>query len=45
MVDRQLLLLLPGESATFTVRGEGVEALTKDEWASLLVAGTPLTIG
>lgn len=42
--DRQLVLLLPGERATLTVRGEGVEALDPSRWAHLLAAGTALRI-
>lgn len=43
-VDRQLLLLLPGERVTLTVRGPLVEALETGEWAELLAAGTPLHV-
>jgi beta-mannosidase len=43
-VDRQLLTLLPGESATFAVTGQGVDALSDKDWAGLLVAGTALVV-
>ncbi|NYI06848.1 glycoside hydrolase family 2 protein [Allostreptomyces psammosilenae] len=36
-VDTMLLTLLPGESATFTVRGPGVGAVPAERWADPLV--------
>lgn len=42
VVDRQLALLLPGETVTFTVRGVAVDEVPAREWASLLTAGTAL---
>ncbi len=35
-VDRQLLTLLPGETATFRVTGPGVTGVTASAWANLL---------
>jgi len=43
-VDRQMLLMLPGESATITVRGEDVHSLESSDWAGLLAAGTALVV-
>ncbi|WP_062213750.1 glycoside hydrolase family 2 protein [Demequina oxidasica] len=43
-VDRQLLTLLPGEAATFTVTRMGGATLAAYEWRSLLCAGTALVM-
>ncbi|MBO1752590.1 hypothetical protein J4G33_12325 [Actinotalea sp. BY-33] len=43
-VDRQLVLLLPGERVVFTVTGPGVAELAPDAWPELLGAGVELTV-
>lgn len=42
VVDQQLLLLLPGETATFTVTGAAVSGVADATWAGLLSAGALL---
>jgi len=36
VVDRQLVTLLPGETATFTITGEGVSDVDEARWAGLV---------
>ena len=43
-VSTQLLLLLPGEEASFVVTGATKGVVSGDEWAGLLKAGTPLSV-
>lgn len=43
-VDRQLRLVLPGETVRLTVTGAGVASLDVRAWAGLLAAGTPLEV-
>lgn len=42
VVDQQLLLVLPGETATFTVTGAGVAAIADTAWVEMLSAGVLL---
>lgn len=41
IVDRQMITLLPGEEATFTVQGGGAD-ISRIDWAALLAAASPL---
>lgn len=43
-VDKQLLLLLPGEEATFTVRGTGLAEVDDEAIVATLAAGTALEV-
>ncbi len=43
VVDRQLWLLLPGESAIFVVTGRGLAGISSSQWGSVLAASTVVT--
>lgn len=43
-VSTQLLVLLPGEEATFVVTGAAKGAISGDDWGRLLKAGNPLSV-
>lgn len=43
-VDRQLFLLLPGETARFTVTGAAPSAMTEHNWGAVLAASTEVSL-